>query len=101
MALDFPILRIEIEHSRHVLLQALSKYEDGISEAMRAQIERQLTPENIQAMVEAAVRAELPGVIRGAIATAMTKMRWDETILNGVLWDALGRAVKDLKEKPA
>lgn len=97
MSIDrFPILRVEVDRVRYAMLQHLTDYEAGVSAVFEAQIKAQLTPENIERMVADSVRVELPGVIRCAIHGALSKLRWDAEI-GGVLSDALGKALADMK----
>lgn len=95
----FPSLRLEIEGVREHLITALTKYEGGIVDAVRSQIEAQLTPENIERMVAAAVREELPRIIRGVVSSALSKVQWDEQV-GALMFDAIGKVLQGLKNTP-
>lgn len=64
---EFPIIRLELERARHTLMVAISERMANMSSEIKAAIEREITPEKVQAILQDQVRITLQGAIKDEV----------------------------------
>lgn len=67
MSVEFPIIRIELERARQTLMVALSEQMLKMDYVVKAAIEREVTPEKVQAILQDQVRITLQAAIKDEV----------------------------------
>jgi hypothetical protein len=61
---SIPIIKLEVDHMKHTMMVALSKYTAQLDRNLQEAVERFCTPENLQRIIENEADKQLDIVIR-------------------------------------
>jgi len=81
-----PIIKLEVEHMRHTMAIALSKYTAQLDETLQSAIEAYCTPENLERIIYEETNRVLGRVIK-------------EEVQNWFVYGEGRKAIKDAVEK--
>jgi hypothetical protein len=81
---DFPVIRLEVQASKHSILSALSRHHEEVAAAVEAAVEEFDVSRAIRTEVERVVNAALRETIENGVRSTLTEIAWSDDLRSAI-----------------